>query len=261
MNNNRKTILDIPVDTYLTDEFVSKIKKRLYSSGINTIFAVNAEKIMGARKDPELLLTLKEADFLIPDGIGTVIGLRFIHQKRVPRTAGIMLMDRLLDLAAKEEFKVFIFGSRPEVNRLATENILEAYSSLKIVGAQHGHISNEEYGLLVDRINSSKADILFVGLGSPKQEKWIHNYQKSLKVKICMGIGGSLDIIAGRASRAPLTFQTLGLEWLYRLIKEPARFKRQLVLPKFAWEVLKEILRLPWKEKKFSLSLELGPIL
>jgi N-acetylglucosaminyldiphosphoundecaprenol N-acetyl-beta-D-mannosaminyltransferase len=117
---------------------------------------------------------------------------------------------------------------------------MEAYPSLNIAGVQHGYISEEEYRLLVDRINSSKADILFVGLGSPRQEKWIHHHQKNLKVKVCMGVGGSLDVIAGRASRAPLAFQTLGLEWLYRLIKEPARFKRQLALPKFAWEVLKE---------------------
>jgi len=240
MSNNRKKILGIPVDTYLMDEFVSEIERRLCSSGLNTIFAVNAEKIMGARKDPELLMAIKEANFLIPDGIGTVVGLRLIHQKRVNRTTGIMLMERLVDLAAKEEFKVFIFGARPEVNRLATENILIRYPSIKIVGAQHGYISNKEYRPLLNRINSLKTDILFVGLGSPKQEKWIHNNKKSLKVKICMGIGGCLDVIAGRASRAPLMFQTLGLEWLYRLIKEPARFKRQIVLPKFVLEVLKE---------------------
>ena len=240
MSNNREMILGIPVDTYLMDEFVSEIERRLSFSDINTIFAVNAEKIMGARKDPELLMAIQEANFLIPDGIGPVVGLRLIHQKRVHRTTGIMLMERLLDLAVKEEFKVFLFGARPEVNRLATENILIRYPSIKIVGAQHGYISNKEYRPLINRINTLKTDILFVGLGSPKQEKWIHNYKKSLKVKICMGIGGSLDIIAGRASRAPLMFQTLGLEWLYRLIKEPARFKRQLVLPKFVLKVLKE---------------------
>ncbi len=233
MNNNRKTILDIPVDIYQPEEFISEIEKKFFHPGVKTIFAVNPEKVMHARSDSELFSALKEADFLIPDGIGIVIGLRMIYGERVSRTTGIMLMEYLLGMAVDKKLKAFIFGARPQVNTIASENIRKRYPSLDLVGTQHGYIPKEEDGLLVEKINSLGTDILFVGLGSPKQESWIQGNKKNLKVKICMGVGGSLDVIAGRVPRAPLWLQNLGIEWFYRLLKEPKRASRMYVLPLF----------------------------
>lgn len=240
MNNNRKTILGVPVDTYQPDEFILKIEQGLQQSGVKTIFAVNAEKTMFARKDPALFSALKESDFLIPDGFGPVVGLKLIYGVKVFRTTGIMLMGKLLDLAAKKKSKVFIFGSKPEVIKLASYNIRIKYPALNLVGIQHGYIPEEKYELLVNKINSSKADILFVGLGSPKQEKWIHRYKKFLKVRFCLGVGGSLDVIAERIPLAPSWISNIYLEWIYRFIREPGRFKRQKVIPKFIFSMLKE---------------------
>lgn len=240
MNNNRKTILTVPVDIHQPDEFFLKIEKAFKSSGVRTIFAINPEKIMRAQRDPGLFAALKDADFLIPDGIGTAIGLRLINGERISRTSGIGLMRRILDLADRKKYKIFIFGSRHYVNKIASLNIQNRYPSLNLVGTQHGYLSKEEYEMLVEKINTSGTDILFVGLGSPKQEKWIHRYKKFLKVKTCMGIGGSLDVIARIVPAAPVWLQNIGLEWLYRLMKEPSRFKRQIVLPRFAFEILKE---------------------
>ena len=240
MNNNRKVILNVPVDTYNTEEFTSKINGEIDNSGVMTIFAINPEKILNAQKNPSLFSALKEADFLIPDGIGTTIGIRIIYGKKVSRTTGITLMHSLLHLAEKRKLKVFIFASRPLNNKMALENIKKQYPHLHVVGTQHGYLHEGIYMNLIEKINSLGTDILFVGLGSPKQEEWINKYKKILKVKICMGVGGSLDVIAGRIPGAPSGIRQLGIEWLYRLIREPKRFKRQMVLPKFAFEIVKE---------------------
>jgi len=240
MNNKRNTILGVPVDIYNPRELMSKIDKILNDSEIHTIFSINAEKIMSARKDPELFLALKESDFLIPDGFGPVVGLRLIYGEKVFRITGIKLMEKILYLAAKKNYKVFIFGARPYVVKKALENIMERYRTLNIVGIQHGYITKEEYELLVNKINALKADILIVGLGSPKQEKWIQWYKNSLNIKLCMGVGGSLDVIAGRIPLAPSWVSNIYLEWMFRLIREPSRFKRQRVIPKFIFEMLKE---------------------
>ncbi|UCD85232.1 MAG: WecB/TagA/CpsF family glycosyltransferase, partial [Deltaproteobacteria bacterium] len=243
MDNNRKAILNVPVDICQPEGFISEIEKKLHQPGVRTIFAINPEKVMAARKNQELSSALQEADFLIPDGIGIVFGLRMLYGERVSRTTGIMLMECLLKLADEKKLKVFIFGSQPQVNTMASGNIRKRYPSLDLVGTQHGYIPQEEYESLVERVNSLRIDILFVGLGSPKQEKWIQRYKNALRVKICIGIGGSLDVIAGKIPRAPLWLQNLGLEWFYRLVKEPKRIKRMYVLPLFlgyvGWEAVR----------------------
>src|SRR4030042_3226164 len=240
MKTNRRKLLGVPLDNYLPKEFLSEIETNVAGSGVKTIFAVNPEKIMRARRDLELLSALEEADVLIPDGIGTVIGLRLIYGDHILRTTGIALMRRLLEVSNLKGYRIFIFGSEPDANREACKNITASYPSLNLVGRQHGYLSEGEHEDLVREINTSAADILFVGLGSPKQEKWIHQYKKLLKVKICMGVGGYLDVLAGKVPGAPPFVQKLGLEWLYRLINEPPRLKRQLVLPRFALALIKE---------------------
>jgi N-acetylglucosaminyldiphosphoundecaprenol N-acetyl-beta-D-mannosaminyltransferase len=243
MEATRKSLLGVPLDILQPAEFISRIEDHLRARGIKTVFAVNPEKIMRAQKDPELLAALLESDFLIPDGIGTIIGVRLLYGNRISRTTGIALLEKLLEMAARRGDKVFLFGARPEVNLEATRKILERFPSLNLVGAQHGYLPEQESASLVQKVNSSGADILIVGLGSPKQEKWLHRYRRSLAVKICLGVGGSLDVIAGKIPRAPAMIQRLGLEWFYRLIKEPSRFKRQMVLPRFAMGIIKTKLR------------------
>jgi N-acetylglucosaminyldiphosphoundecaprenol N-acetyl-beta-D-mannosaminyltransferase len=240
MNKHRETILGVPVDAYLKSELLSDIEKGIQSPGTKNIFAVNAEKIMRAPKDPELFSALKDARFLIPDGYGAVVGLKMLHKRKVSRITGVQLMDILLELAAEKGYKVFLFGSEPEVNMIASERIQERLPSLNLVGTQHGYLPQEEYRDMVKRINELGTEILFVALGSPRQEKWIHAHKKYLNVKICMGVGGSLDVIAGKVPRAPVIFQKLGLEWLFRLLREPSRVKRQLVIPRFVFALIKE---------------------
>jgi len=242
MKNNRKTILEVPVDAYQTEEFLSLIEEGLQNDGMRTIFAVNAEKIMYSRKDPELFSILKDSDFLIPDGFGPVVALRLIYGDRIGRTTGIGLMGKLLDLAERKNARVFIFGAKPDVLKTASEIIKVRYPSLDLVGTQHGYIQEEDHENLIDKINDLRTDVLFVGLGSPKQEKWISQHKKALKVKFCLGVGGSIDVFAGKVPLAPAWISRIYLEWLYRLMKEPSRIKRQKVIPIFILMILKEAL-------------------
>jgi N-acetylglucosaminyldiphosphoundecaprenol N-acetyl-beta-D-mannosaminyltransferase len=243
MSSQRKNLLEVPVDLCPLEELVFRIEQSIRNHFPRTVFAVNPEKIMFSRKDPELLSALKEADFLIPDGIGVILGLKFIYGRtaaRVVRVTGIRLMRSLLDSADRLKRSVFLFGGAPEVNERAAAVISSRYPGLVLVGQEHGYISEDGYGDLVQKINSLDVDILFVGLGSPKQEKWIHRYKGRLNARICLGVGGSFDVLAGKASWAPRWIQQAGLEWLYRLFREPQRVKRQLALPQFALAVLKE---------------------
>jgi len=240
MNNRRRTLFSVPVDVYQPPEPMSLIESALQSQGVKTLFAVNPEKIMRAQKDPELLLALRESDFLIPDGIGTVIGLKLLYGEKTGRTTGVKLMQELLELAAERNFRVFMFGARPFSNALAVKNILKRYPALKLAGAQHGYLPAEKNEDLIRRINAAGTDILFVGLGSPRQEKWIHQAKKHLRVKLCMGVGGSLDVLSGTVPWAPLWSRSLGIEWFYRLLREPVRFKRQVVLLNYVFWLLRK---------------------
>ena len=242
MKTNRLKILGVPVDSYdSTEELLRDIEVSMIDSKTRTIFSVNPEKVMRARKDPLLFEALNNSDFLIPDGIGVVFAIKFLYKKMVTRIAGVDLMRLLLRNAEKKGYRVYIFGARPDVNKKAIDTIKENFFSLTIAGSSHGYINDDHHESLIDDINSTQPDILFVGLGSPKQENWIFDHKHLIKVKLCMGIGGSLDVIAGHIKRAPSVLRRLGLEWLYRLLREPSRFRRQLVLPQFFFEVLKKV--------------------
>jgi N-acetylglucosaminyldiphosphoundecaprenol N-acetyl-beta-D-mannosaminyltransferase len=243
MSSQRRTLLGVPVDLWPREEVISRVEAGVDSLTPRTLFAVNPEKIVRSQKDGELLSALREADFLIPDGIGVILGLKLIYGKEigpVARVTGIDLMRSLLDSADRRTMKVFLFGGSAQVNRKAAGIISSRYPGLIVAGKEHGYISEDRYEELVQKINSLDIDILFVGLGSPKQEIWIQRRKNKLRAKICMGVGGSLDVIAGKATWAPKWIQRAGLEWLYRLIREPGRIRRQMALPQFALELLKE---------------------
>jgi N-acetylglucosaminyldiphosphoundecaprenol N-acetyl-beta-D-mannosaminyltransferase len=202
------------------------------------ILAINPEKVMVLLKDEALCGAFAAAALLIPDGIGVVWAMRRLHGLEAVRVPGSELMPKLCELAARKGHGIFLFGSKEEVNRGAAEILGKRYPGLQIVGRANGYLKEEEMPGLVERINSSGAKILFVALGSPKQEQWIQKWLPRLNVAVCQGIGGTLDTIVGTVKRAPPIFCQFGLEWFYRLITDPRRAKRQAVLPIFACKVL-----------------------
>jgi N-acetylglucosaminyldiphosphoundecaprenol N-acetyl-beta-D-mannosaminyltransferase len=210
------------------------------------IFAVNPEKNFSVPKDPSVYDTFKSADLLIPDGIGVVIALRILYGIKLSRITGVELMHSICELSARKGYKVFIYGAREEVNKSAAERLCVLYPGLTIAGRANGYIEKETMDNLVQQINASGAQILFLALGSPRQEKWFAAYKHSLEnIRVCQGISGTLDTIVGNVPRAPEVWQRIGLEWLYRLLSDPRRIKRQQALPLFAalvlWSKLKSL--------------------
>lgn len=206
----------------------------------NYIFAINAEKVMALQNDPFLRNMAENASLLVPDGIGAVLAIKLLHGIKISRVPGADLMQNICKEAAKKGYRIFIYGAKDDVNKDAVERLKKTYPGLNIVGRCSGYITEERMNELINQINESGADILFVALGSPKQERWIQDYLPKLNIKVCQGIGGTLDTIVGHVKRAPESFQKLGLEWLYRLLKEPRRIRRQLVIPVFVFNILKE---------------------
>lgn len=237
----RTEVLGIPVD-YVTMEGAVAFAERLIEDGSkgNYILAINPEKVMTLLKDEALRAAFAGAALLIPDGIGVVWAMRRLKGLAAVRVPGSELMPKLCELAALKGYGVFLYGSKEEVNEGAANILASRYPGLRIVGRANGYLKAEEMPELVRQINDSGAEILFVALGSPKQEEWILRWLPKLNVKVCQGIGGTLDTIVGTVKRAPPIFCRLGLEWFYRLVTDPRRAKRQAVLPVFAWKVLRE---------------------
>ena len=204
------------------------------------VLAVNPEKVIALRKDKWLLEFFRDAALLIPDGIGVVWAAQTLSGTKFDRVPGADLMQNLCALAAEKGYKVFFYGANEEVSAKAVDILKVRYAGLEVVGRQNGYVHQAEMDAMVDEINVSGAQILFVALGSPRQEKWVAEYGGRLQVKVIQGIGGTLDTITGHVKRSPESWQRLNLEWFYRLVKEPKRIRRQIVLPLFAFMVLKQ---------------------
>lgn len=240
MKPRRIEILGVPTDCVDMSQAVARVEMMIEGGRGEAVIAVNPEKVIKAQSDPFLLNQLRGAGLLIPDGIGVVFAARLLRLGRMSQVPGSELMPAICERAAHRGYRIFLFGGSAEVNQRAGEVLRTRYPGLQIVGQQHGYLKEEEMERLVDRINASGAEILFVALGSPKQELWMARYLPQLSVKVCQGVGGTLDVLSGRVKRAPVFFRKMHLEWFYRLASQPQRLIRQTALPKFAWLVLRE---------------------
>lgn len=237
---DRIKILDIGVDAVSKETAIDRVQYFLENGQrAHSIFASNPEKNFSLPKDPPLHSIFMNADLLLPDGIGIVWAARVLYGIYLQRLPGSDFIFDICELAVRERYGVFIYGAREEINKSAVDKIKKKYPELNIVGRTNGYVSDSEMADLVDRINTSQAQILFLALGSPRQEKWFATYSPLLKhVKVCQSVGGTLDTIAGTVRRAPEFWQNLRLEWFYRLATQPSRIARQKVLPVFVLKVL-----------------------
>ncbi|MCG3117425.1 MAG: WecB/TagA/CpsF family glycosyltransferase [Candidatus Manganitrophus sp. SA1] len=240
MKPRRIEILGVPTDCVDMSQAVARVETMIEGSRGEAVIAVNPEKVMKAQNDPFLLDQLRGAGLLIPDGIGVVFAARLLRLGRMSQVPGSELMPAICERAAQKGYRIFLFGGSAEVNQRAGEVLRTRYPGLQIVGQQHGYLKEEEMGELVKQINASGAEILFVALGSPKQELWMARYLPQLSIKVCQGVGGTFDVLSGRVKRAPALFRKMHLEWFYRLASQPRRLIRQTALPKFAWLILRE---------------------
>ncbi len=211
-------------------DYIKSSKKRL------VISSVNPEIVLQCEKDSVLTRVINNSDLKIADGIGIVFTLKLLYKKNVERITGIDLFEKILKSDLKSK-RIFLYGSAPGVAMMAQDKLNEKYGC-NIVKAIDGYEQDNEK--IINEINNSLADLVFVGLGCPKQEKWIEeNKDKLPNVSLLMGVGGSFDVLSGNIKRAPLFIQKIHLEWLYRLLKQPKRIIRQLSLITFVIKVLK----------------------
>lgn len=191
----------------------------------------NPEIVMLCRDDPQMAGAVDCADLVIADGIGVIYGARMLGTPLKEKLPGIDFTAGLMKRMAERGQSVFLFGAKPGVAEAAAENIERDFPGIKIAGTNDGYFTND--GPIIEKINQARPDLMLVCLGAPKQEKWMHDHAAMLDVGLMIGAGGSLDVFAGAAERAPEKWQKAGLEWLYRLLKEPRRIGRMMKLPKF----------------------------
>ncbi|RKX58212.1 MAG: glycosyltransferase [Thermodesulfobacteriota bacterium] len=211
---------------------------------------VNAAKIVKMQEDKELYNSIVNADIINADGMPIVWASRLLGKPLPERVAGIDLMQELIKLAYNRKYKIFFFGAKEEVVKKVVEKYSREYSPEIIAGYRNGYYSEEEEPLIAKQIAESGANILFVGISSPKKEKFLYKYKHILKnVNFIMGVGGSFDVIAGKIKRAPKWMQKCGLEWVYRLVQEPRRMWRRYLIgnTKFIILVIKEFLKTRFK--------------
>lgn len=223
----------VMMDNVTMDEALGFVVERLDGPGIAKIYTPNSEIMMQAQRDPALKDILNQADLLIADGAGVVLASRILRRPLKEKVSGIDLVKRILENTRTRPTSFFILGAKPGVAEKAAINIISDYPKAEIKGWHHGYFQPEEEDAVIKKINDSGAEILLVGLGAPKQEKWIHRNASRLNCKVAMGVGGSIDVLAGTAELAPEFMRKAGLEWLFRLYKEPRRFRRMLDLPRF----------------------------
>ncbi|MEB3284150.1 MAG: WecB/TagA/CpsF family glycosyltransferase [Candidatus Sericytochromatia bacterium] len=241
----RANVLGLPVDALSLEEACSCLMNFLQNRKtecpeIFHVVTMNAEMAIQALEDADLGDIIKRASLVTPDGIGVVWAIaRQQSGPRVVKVAGVDLVQALVARIAQTGHRLYLLGGKPGVAEAAAVALQQRYSGLQITGCHHGFFSPEDEPDLLDKIKAARPDILLVALGVPRQEKWIERHRNELQATIAIGVGGSLDVFAGRVRRAPATFQRLHLEWLYRLIQEPWRMKRmRSTLPPFVYRVL-----------------------
>ena len=222
-------ILGVAFDALTLDEAEERADALLRSGAGGYIVTANPEIVLHCREDAAYAAAVNGAALVLADGVGDLCAARILGTPLPERVTGADLVPRLLSRLAQRSGSVFLYGARPGVAERAGEKLKSAYPGLRIAGAENGYISDET--ALFAALEQKKPDLLLLGLGAPRQELWMaRNWQKINAVMI--GVGGLLDVFAGDIPRAPESWQRLGLEWLYRLLREPKRLKRMIRLPK-----------------------------
>lgn len=236
MEDNRPRILGVPVDALSMPEAINRINEAILNKEKLHIVTINAEMVMMTQTDKEFNEILQRSKMLIPDGSGIVIALKKYGQN-ISRLPGVELAR---ECVKSIKGNIFLFGANETVISTAYESLKKLSGSSNLVGYRNGYFTEQDEESIIKQINESQADIVMIGLGAPKQEKWISKNMDKLNASVFIGVGGSFDIFSGTKKRAPVIMQKMHLEWLYRLYQEPWRWKRMIVLPQFLLAVYSE---------------------
>lgn len=224
----KEDVLGVKIDDVTIDEVVEVVERWMMGKTKHYIVTPNPEIVAMAQEDEELKNIINSADLAIPDGAGLKLSGEIVMT-----TPGIDVMEKLVSMCAEKGFTVGFLGGRRDVAKKTSECLRKKYKNLKVTFATGGEVSKGGGGGNLGDLG--KMDLLFVAFGPPKQEKWIAKNLDKLNVKVAMGVGGAFDFLSGKVPRAPRWMRNSGLEWLFRLIIQPWRIKRQLALIKFIW--------------------------
>lgn len=247
---DRVEVLGIPVDRVTQDEAVNRVaawirEARRPGAGPvepHLIVTANPEIVLQAQRRPEVARAIRKAALVTADGVGLVWAARQLASGVPERVAGIDLLTALCAAGAGAGWRFYFLGSEPGVAEGAALHLAARYPGLQVCGHHHGYFSSRDEPALLASIREARPDILVAALGAPRQELWLAAHLGELRVPVGIGVGGSLDVLAGKVPRAPELFRRWHLEWLYRLARDPRRWRRGLALPRFVWAV--------WREKR-----------
>ncbi len=236
---DRVQILGVGIDNLMEEEALQRIGEFVRSGTPRQVVTVNPEFLVVAQEDPQFKRVLNEADLAVPDGVGLLWAARLLGKPLKGRVTGVELTRGLAKLAEKQGYRVFLLGAGAGIAQAAAKALQDECPNLPIAGTYAGTPLPEEEEAIVGRITAAEPDILLVAYGFPQQDIWIRRNMNRMNVPISMGVGGAFDYISGSVKRAPAWMRRSGLEWLYRLMRQPWRWRRMLRLPRFIWLVLR----------------------
>lgn len=232
-------IYGYPISRLGMNDTVQLLSEWVESGVPHHAVTINPIMIMDALEKPLHHATMMGADMLVPDGTGVVWAAGYLKQPVAERVPGFDLMHQLFEVADQKHWHVFLLGTSEDTIRLAAEKLKSRYSGA-IFHHHHGYFTSAEDAEVIEQVRKVQPHLLFVARSSDLQDPWIHQHREALGVPVMMGVGGCFDIIAGKLKRAPKLWQKLHLEWAYRLLQEPSRYKRMLVLPRFVVKVIRD---------------------
>ena len=227
----RIEILGVGFDNITMEQAVAEGVRLINTPGAHYAVTPNPEIVEVCRTDPEAMEAVRNADLVLADGIGIIYGAKLLGTPLKGRVTGIGFAQGLMGEMAQNGKSLFLLGAKPGVAEKAADKLRAAYPGLQIAGTRDGYF--QEDGPVLEEIRASGADVAFVCLGAPKQEKWMRKNGAASGARLLVGLGGCLDVFSGEVQRAPEIFQRLGLEWFYRLVKNPSRIGRMMKLPLF----------------------------
>jgi len=241
----KQELLGVPIDALTMEEMLDRVHQTIAGRGRLRIGIVNAAKLVHLRRDPVLRADVLSCDLILADGVPVVWASRLLGRPLPERVAGIDLMHGMLRRGDAHGYRIYCLGASEDVLAAAVGRIAADYPHVRVVGRHHGYFTREKEPAIVAAVAEAKPDILLVGMSSPKKEHFLACWGDQLGVPVCHGVGGSFDVLAGKVRRAPLTWQRLGLEWLYRVKQEPRRLWRRYLVTNswFCGLLIAELLR------------------